>query len=328
MASKFDFDPEVLDNLSEFYITASTFRNAEDFDVTKTTKLHAPIFMAHGVDMGKQQNVSIAIHKNYADYDLKDLLSEIKVVSKLEHPNLLKFYENSISLPDKKIGFIYESHACLLSEAFDNDVQIIYRPEVIKHVMKELFFALSYLHNNGIVHRDIQPENIALTNSCCVKIWNFWCAQTVGEPLVEMKVTDFRYQSVESILVEGTAHPSLDIWSINVVFGELWLKTSMFPVADKEFPLAYIFALFGFPTKKVWEDFFKFDDVEKLCIYSAYEPTAEDCLRHPYFSEEPRTWGSVQAVFFLEIICKLTDVCRAKSLIQKQIKCLNAVALM
>ncbi|GBN68624.1 Cyclin-dependent kinase F-3 [Araneus ventricosus] len=274
MACEPDCDPDIFDlinNLSELCSNVNEFRNAEDFEISKTTNLYAPLCMAHGIDKRKQQNVSIVNHKNYADYDLKDLLSEIKVVSKLQHSNLLKFYENSISLDDKKIGFIYESHACLLSEALDEDVQIIYRPEVIKRIMKELFSALDYLHKNSVVHRDIQHENIILTHSGAVKVWNFWCAQTVGEPLVEMKSSDFRYQPVESILLEGTVHPSLDIWSANVIFGELWLKTFIFPIVGKDFMLASIFALFGFPTKRIWEDFFNFRDAEKLQVYSAYE---------------------------------------------------------
>ncbi|GBN87734.1 hypothetical protein AVEN_80105-1 [Araneus ventricosus] len=52
--------------------------------------------------------------------------------------------------------------------------------------------------------------------------------------------------------------------------------------------------------------------------------TAEECLAHPYFSEEPLAWGSG----VIETICKLTDVRRAKRLIEKQIKCLNAITLM
>ncbi len=44
------------------------------------------------------------------------------------------------------------------------------------HIMKQLFAALKYLHDNNISHRDIKPENFMLyskNDSSCIKLIDF-----------------------------------------------------------------------------------------------------------------------------------------------------------
>ena len=47
----------------------------------------------------------------------------------------------------------------------------------VKHVAKQVFYALSYLHQKQIVHRDIKPENILIegshNNKITIKLTDF-----------------------------------------------------------------------------------------------------------------------------------------------------------
>ena len=49
----------------------------------------------------------------------------------------------------------------------------------VRHVAKQLFYALNYLHSNNIVHRDIKPENILI--------------EQIEGTCITIKLTDFGF---------------------------------------------------------------------------------------------------------------------------------------
>ena len=41
----------------------------------------------------------------------------------------------------------------------------------IKHFMRQMLKALKYMHASSVIHRDIKPGNILLTEDCQLRIW-------------------------------------------------------------------------------------------------------------------------------------------------------------
>lgn len=104
-------------------------------------------------------------------------IEEIKLHSKLDHPNIVKFY-----------GFYEEKeHICLVLEylhggtLFDymNEVGTLSTREALTF-LREIIEALDYVHEKGICHRDIKPENIVISSSTgLAKLCDFgWSAVT------------------------------------------------------------------------------------------------------------------------------------------------------
>ena len=92
----------------------------------------------------------------------------------MDHPNILKVFE---LLHDDKYYFIVSEYM-KYGELYDFIVKkgSIAENEV-KHIVKQLFMAINYLHQQNIVHRDIKPENILISN----------------KDQMEIKLTDFGF---------------------------------------------------------------------------------------------------------------------------------------
>ncbi|CAL1279084.1 unnamed protein product, partial [Larinioides sclopetarius] len=318
--------PNISDNSFPIPVNIGNMRTEGDFKYTTIYRLKAPITLCKGNDLQYKREITLVVYNETQDPDdeLADILHELQIISELDHNNVLKFYETIAGNTLLDVAFVFEPHGGLMSEIISQKIEKLYEPSVIKNIMRELFTALGYLHKNRIIHRDIQPENIMFASTGVLKIWNFRSARRFGQKPRKVKVNEFRYQSVELLMQSEKYDESVDIWSANCIFTQLWLKKHFCPEHGREKVLEGIFKLLGFPKKDIWDEFFTFPGVNDLMVFNrilryniidAYfkmycdrvvspnamdlihrcfrynpktRPKAEYCLLHPYFIEEPR----------------------------------------
>ena len=88
----------------------------------------------------------------------EELKSEIEILKKLDHPNIMKIYE--FFEDEKNIYLINEFCGGGDVASMNNDYGVF--PEfLVKFIMTQVFLAISFLHSNKVVHGDIKRENIA-----------------------------------------------------------------------------------------------------------------------------------------------------------------------
>ncbi|GAX23152.1 hypothetical protein FisN_33Lh044 [Fistulifera solaris] len=144
-------------------------------------------------------------------------IREIKILKRLQHPNLLRLIEvvtskgvehldpedeplvPSSSKPDKPLVIDvrekYKGNLFLVLEYLPHDLSGLldighpFTSVQIKCIIQQLLQALSYLHQHKYIHRDIKSSNILLDNHFRLKLADFGLARSIEPPI---------YQSVSS----------------------------------------------------------------------------------------------------------------------------------
>lgn len=103
--------------------------------------------------------------------ELHIIRDEIKILSDLDHPNIIKYYETYES-PNYIYLVMEYCQGCELFDKLTNDHMQFTETECAK-IMKSLFLAVNHCHSNGIAHRDLKPENIMYSEDGRIKIIDF-----------------------------------------------------------------------------------------------------------------------------------------------------------
>ncbi len=149
---------------------------------------------------------------------------EARVLARLNHPNIVSVYDFG-----EAGGFFY-----LLMEFVDgaNLRQAMragrFPPEQALAIVPKICEALQFAHSEGILHRDVKPENILLDTKGRVKIADFGIAKLVGEPQPVMRLTATgatigtpQYMAPEQLERPQEVDHRADIYSLGVVFYEM-----------------------------------------------------------------------------------------------------------
>jgi CTD kinase subunit alpha len=125
-----------------------------------------------------------------------------------------------------------------------------------KHLAKQLFDGLDYLHRRGVLHRDIKAANILVSREGQLKLADFGLARFFAKRRqldYTNRVITIWYRSPELLLGETQYGPAVDIWSAACVLIEIFTKHAIFPGDGGEInQLDKIYAILGTPTKTEW----------------------------------------------------------------------------
>ena len=101
--------------------------------------------------------------------------NESKAISVLDHPNIVKVYDVSVT---DKLQFIVMEYidGITLKEYMEYRAQPLTYKETL-HFITQVLAALQHAHEKGIVHRDIKPQNIMLLADSTIKVMDFGIAR-------------------------------------------------------------------------------------------------------------------------------------------------------
>ncbi|PIX31569.1 hypothetical protein COZ60_03820, partial [Candidatus Bathyarchaeota archaeon CG_4_8_14_3_um_filter_42_8] len=146
---------------------------------------------------------------------------EAQAVAKLNHPNIATIHD--IGKEDGKQFFVLEFvDGMSLRELMGTypegkcDIQTVLRIGI------DVCNALQYAHSQGVLHRDVKPENILITQEGTAKLMDFGLAKMLGQPSITQEgviVGTVAYVAPEIALGKG-ADARSDLYSLGAVLYE------------------------------------------------------------------------------------------------------------
>ena len=116
---------------------------------------------------------------------LEDVRSEIAIMKKLRHPNVVRFVEVIDDPSSDKLYLIldYVPGGALLSDARrgPSSWQPLDEP-VARRLLRDIVRGLAYLHAHGIIHQDLKPDNVLLDAHGRARIADFGVARFLHPP--------------------------------------------------------------------------------------------------------------------------------------------------
>lgn len=147
-------------------------------------------------------------------------LREARAAGTLTHPNIVTVYEYGEESGRQYIAMEFLEGHTLRNEL---DTRGFLPHDKSLEIVIEVLEALEYAHKNGVIHRDIKPDNIQLLPDGRVKLTDFGIARLTFEPNITMDGQVFgtpSYMSPEQVVGKEIDARS-DLFGVGVVLYEM-----------------------------------------------------------------------------------------------------------
>ncbi|KAI7875690.1 Pkinase-domain-containing protein [Lichtheimia hyalospora FSU 10163] len=176
-----------------------------------------------GINNRTRQIVAIKIlNLDTEEDDVDDIQKEIALLSQLTHAksqNITPYYGSVLN--DTKLWIImdYAAGGSIRRIMKSGNIEEKYIAVITRQVLQ----ALSYLHKNHIIHRDIKAANILLTADGNVQLCDFGVAgQTTLNSLKRNTFVGTPYWMAPEVIRQGSSYDfKADIWSLGITVFEM-----------------------------------------------------------------------------------------------------------
>lgn len=176
------------------------------------------VFLARDVALDRAVAIKLLPAGMSADTELRErFLREARTAAQLSHPNIVP-----IHLVEERAELVYFVMAFVDGESLSQRVQRAgpLKPADAAKLVQEIAWALAYAHSNGVIHRDIKPDNVLIEKgSGRALVSDFGIARVVSSGTLSLRgevMGTLRYMSPEQASGEADIDGRSDLYSLGV----------------------------------------------------------------------------------------------------------------
>ena len=235
--------------------------------------------------------------------DLYNYLNqEINILQSLKHPNIVKLED----IKKTKTHFYLTMEYCNgadLPKALEKYKEKYGKPfseEIVQHLMTQLISAIKYIHEKGIIHKNINLENIMLNfenekdikdfnlMKANVKIIDFFHSSKKSKPGLAINASPSTLKKLKlggyNIKMADSEDEKVDIWSLGTIFYEILIGKPIFDADDLNEQIDKVEQGDYYVPKNI-----SFESVSFMNGMLQQEPkkrlNAEQLLKHPFLTK-------------------------------------------
>jgi cyclin-dependent kinase len=134
--------------------------------------------------------------------------------------------------------------------------------KLAKEFCFQLLLGLKHCHEQGIMHRDLKPQNLLVENGVRLKIADFGLSRNFSIPIGRYthEVVTLWYRAPEILLGAKCYSTSIDLWAVGCILSEMIIGHPIFCGESEIEQLLAIFRILGTPSNKNWPSVSSFRD--------------------------------------------------------------------
>lgn len=194
------------------------------------------VFKAHQASVGRDVAIKV-LRKHLTDKPgiVKRFKNEAKVIAALTHPNIVSLYDFGQTADGSMYLVMEFIEGRTLTDVLKNDAPV--DMDTFYRLVTQMLDALIEAHEKGVVHRDLKPDNILITQQGrkkdVVKILDFGIAK-VGESFGEGQVSADDIEQTSAGVIVGSPRyispeqarslpvgPETDLYALGLLMYEL-----------------------------------------------------------------------------------------------------------
>lgn len=212
-------------------------------------------------------------------------IREISLLMELNHVNIVKLVD--VIHTNTKLTLVFEYLDTDLKKLMTLKENVL-NESTIKSFLYQLLRGVHYIHKKKILHRDLKPQNLLISEENILKIADFGLARSfsVSSKNYTHEVITLWYRPPDVLIGCKNYDINIDMWSIGCIFVEMLLGYPIFSGSSEAEQVIEILKVIGIPSYEDYPEFRTYpeykEEMENYTEFNLFKILKDKCNSKSY----------------------------------------------